>query len=175
MSSTLPDQAPPPPLIRPLTLSHDRAAVFALIAASAEYVAMERDEPPHPGLVDEYFTDAPPGLDPANGHRAGLFDGTRLLGLAEMSFGYPTAGDAYLGLMMVHPDARGRGVGPRLLRHLEAVARQRSAAQMLLAVLDANPRGRAFWEREGFRATGLSGSVTLGQKTQGVQRFAKPL
>ena len=38
----------------------------------------------------------------------------------------------------------------------ETLARSRGAARLYLAVLDANPRGRAFWQREGFSPTGLS-------------------
>lgn len=162
-------------MIRNLTLPQDRAAVFAFLQASADYVWLEREEPPAPHLVDEYFTDAPPGLNAADAHHAGLFDTNRLVALAEMSFGYPAPDVAYLGLMMVHPDVRGTGAGPCLLRHLESVALGRGMRQMALGVLAANPRGRAFWEREGFTATGLSGSATLGKKTQPVQRFVKAL
>jgi len=161
-------------MIRPLTRADD-AAVLALLQASADYIRLERDEAPSDALVEEFFTDAPPGLSADDGYRAGLFDGEVLLALAEMSFSYPQPGDSYLGLMMVRATARGQGAGGRMLRHLEGVARTRGAAQMVLAVLDANPRGRAFWHREGFRDTGLAGEVTLGCKTQAVQRLVKTL
>ena len=162
-------------MIRPLTLEADRAAIFALFDTSADYVWMEREEMPLPYLVDEYFSDAPPGLDPADSHRVGLFEGETLLALAEMAFGYPAPDSAYLGLMMVRPEARGTGTGQRLLRHLEGVARGRGLRQMALGVLAVNPRARAFWEREGFMATDLQGPVTIGQKTQTAYRLAKPL
>ncbi|MDP3263113.1 MAG: GNAT family N-acetyltransferase [Tabrizicola sp.] len=161
-------------MIRPLTRADD-AAVLALLHASADYIRLERDEAPGDALVEEFFTDAPPGLSADDGYRAGLFDGTDLLALAEMSFGYPQPGDSYLGLMMVRGTARGNGAGVQMLRHLEGVARARGARQLFLAVLDANPRGRAFWHREGFRDTGFAGQVTLGCKTQAVQRLVKPL
>jgi GNAT superfamily N-acetyltransferase len=161
-------------MIRPLTRADD-AAIWALMQASADYIWMEREEEPHLYLVDEFFDDAPPGLAAKDGYRAGLFDGDALNALAEMSFGYPEAGDSYLGLMIVRSTARGSGAGVRLLRHLEAVARGRGVRQMFLAVLDANPRGRAFWEREGFVATDRRGTVTQGKKTQPVQRFGKTL
>jgi len=162
-------------MIRLLTLPQDRATVFTLLEACADYVWLEREETPLPCLVDEYFSDAPPGIDPADGHRPGLFDSDRLLALAEMSFGFPAPDAAYLGLMIVHPVARGAGAGPRLLHHLEAVARSRGSRRMFLGALNANPRGRAFWQREGFVPTGLEYDVTLGQKTQLAHRFAKPL
>lgn len=36
-----------------------------------------------------------------------------------------------------------------------ARARAAGAPRLFLAVLDENPRGRAFWLRQGFRATGV--------------------
>jgi GNAT superfamily N-acetyltransferase len=121
----------------------------------------------------EFFTDAPPGCDPAQSHRLGLFlpadTGTspppggeggsalRLSGVAELSFGFPEPQDAYLGLMLLGPWAQRQGHGQRFLAHVAALARARGATVLYLAVLEANPRGRAFWEREGFRATGRSG------------------
>ncbi len=108
----------------------------------------------------EFFTDAPPNCDPAQSHRLGLFLKDRLSGVAELSYGFPEPNDAYLGLMLLGPWAQGRGHGRALLAHAETRARARGAAKLYLAVLDANPRGRAFWEREGFRPTGLSGTNT---------------
>ncbi|WP_248298189.1 N-acetyltransferase [Tabrizicola sp. YIM 78059] len=83
-------------------------------------------------------------------------DGMRLSGVAELSYGFPEATDAYLGLMLLGPWARGAGHGRAMLDQAETLARARGARRIVLAVLEANPRGRAFWEREGFRATGLS-------------------
>ncbi|MGB8814235.1 MAG: GNAT family N-acetyltransferase, partial [Paracoccaceae bacterium] len=71
--------------------------------------------------------------------------------------------------------ARGKGAGVTLLRHLEELARSGGARQLFLAVLDANPKGRAFWEREGFRLARVNGPVTLGQKTQLAHRMVKTL
>lgn len=103
----------------------------------------------------DFFTDAPPNCDPAESDRLGLFLAHRLSGVAELSYGFPEPNDAYLGLMLLGPWAQGKGHGRAFLSHVEALARKRHAARLYLAVLDANPRGRAFWLREGFKPTGL--------------------
>lgn len=162
-------------LIRLLDPVADRALVDGLFAAAADYVWLEREMPPDVGLTDEFFNDAPPGSDPAASHRVGLFDGEALIGAAEMSFGFPDPDAAYLGLMLLAPACRGSGAGPCLLRHLEAVARRRGARMLYLAVLDANQRGRAFWQREGFALALADRIVTLGQKTQIAHRLSKAL
>ncbi len=167
-------------LIRSLDPTLDRAAVEAFFTASADYVRLERGEDPGPEVTEEFFTEAPPGCDAAHGLRLGLFPRLGLfegglIGIAEMSFGYPTPTDAYIGLLMIAPATRGTGAGPVLLRHLEDAARTRGMQTLYLGVLDANPKGRAFWEREGFTLALANRPVTLGPKTQMAHRLGKPL
>lgn len=160
--------------IRTLDPRTDRALVDAFFAASADYIRLERGADPAPAVTGEFFTDAPPGCDPAASLRLGLFN-PGLIGIAETGFGFPGPSDAYLGLMMIHPAARGTGAGAVLLRHLEQAARTRGCADLYLGVLDANPRGRAFWQREGFSVALADRSITLGQKTQIAHRMRKSL
>ena len=105
--------------------------------------------------AQDFFTDAPPNCDPSASDRLGLFVKSLLSGVAELSYGFPEQNDAYLGLMLIGPWAQGAGHGKTFLAHAESLARNRHAARLYLAVLDANPRGRSFWEREGFSPTGL--------------------
>lgn len=162
-------------MIRPLDPGADRPRLAAFFDAVSDYILLERDAAPGPELLEEFFDDAPPGCDPAASARLGLFEAGQLLGIAEMGFGYPLPGDAYLGLMLLHPAARGGGRGASLLRHLEDLARSRGKTRMALAVLEINPRGRAFWEREGFRLELANREVVLGSVTRIAHRLVKPL
>lgn len=108
-----------------------------------------------PAQAQDFFTDAPPNCDPATSDRLGLFLTQRLSGVAEVSYGFPDPSDAYLGLMLLGPWAQGAGHGRTFLAHVEMLARKRHATRLYLAVLDVNPKGRAFWLREGFTPTGL--------------------
>ena len=143
------------PTIRPLDPVADLAAVRAFHDQAPDYWLLAEGAVDPPRQAAAFFADCSPGCDPAESARLGLFLGNRLSGLAELSFGFPAAGDAFLGLMVLGPWAQGQGHGRAFLAHVEALARARAAPALFLAVLDANPRGRAFWEREGFRDTGL--------------------
>ena len=143
-------------MIRALDPKHDRAAVAALLTRAQDYYHLWKGHPPGPAEVDEVFTSIPPGCDPAASHRLGLFTNDTLDGVAELSFGFPAPQDAYLGLMLLAPEARSKGHGACLLAHIEALACKAKAPRLYLAVLQANPRGAAFWQRMGFTATGLS-------------------
>ena len=128
-------------------------AQFYRVAPDSWLLAEGRCDPAH--QAEEFFTDAPPNCDPAQSDRLGLFVNQRLSGVAELSYGFPEPNDAYLGLMLSGPWAQGAGHGKAFLAHVETLARKRHAPRLCLAVLDANPRGRAFWLREGFMPTGL--------------------
>ena len=161
--------------LRPLDPIGDRATVDAFFQEAGDYVSLERGADPGPEVIEEFFTDAPPGCDPARSLRVGLFDQGHLIGLAETGFGFPEPDDAYLGLMVLIPAARGKGAGRRLLRHIEAESRQRGAKNLFLAVLDENPRGLAFWRREGFTVRLTGRPVTLGAKSHSASRMGKAL
>lgn len=143
------------PTIRSLDPITDRAIVARLFTEAADYYQIERAADPGSEVTVGFFTDAPPGCDAARSFRIGLFHLGRLAGVAEMSFGFPGPGDAYLGLMIFAPWARGKGLGRALTRHLEGLARTRGSARIYLGVLERNPRGRVFWERMGYCPTGV--------------------
>jgi len=152
---------------RALDPEADLAAVAGFYRAAPEYWVLADGGCEPDSKAAEFFTDCPPGCDPAQSDRLGLFLDGRLSGVAEVSYGFPDVGDAYLGLMMLGPWAQGAGHGQRFLARVEGFARGRGAPVLYLAVLDANPRGRAFWLREGFAPTGLRG--------ENLERLAKAL
>ena len=159
------------PLIRPLDPVTDRDAVTGMLTEAQDYYHLWLGHAPGPGQVQEVFTAGPPGCDPARSHRLGLWLDGKLSGVAELSFGYPLPEDAYLGLMILSPSARGRGQGAAFTRHIETLAHP--SPRLYLAVLEANTRGRAFWERQGFKPTGISRFDAETGHT--IHRLMKPL
>lgn len=141
---------------RPLDPVTDRAAVLEMLTEAQDYYHLWLGRAPNDEDVENVFTAGPPGCDPADSYRIGLYVNDRLSGVAELSFGFPEPEDAYLGLMILAPRARGEGIGEIFYDHVEALARKSGAPHLYLGVLDANPRGRAFWERMGFEPTGVT-------------------
>lgn len=167
---------PAPSAIRDLDPGGDRAAVAALFDRAADYVLLASGVGPDAGTVDAFFAAAPPGCDPAASVRLGLFrDEGPLAGIAEVGFGFPEPDDAFLGLLLLDPACRGAGLGRRLLAEAAARARARRAKRLLVAVLDANPRARAFWEREGFGHVLTRHDLPFGLRRHTVHRLARAL
>lgn len=158
-------------MIRDLSPQSDLPAVAAFLQEAADYWLLAEGAAPGPDAAAEFFTDGPPNHDPARQRHLGLFLAGNLAGLAELSFGFPDATDAYLGLMILSPRHRGQRHGESLLAHVETLARGAGASALYLAVIEANPRGRAFWQRHGFAPTG----VTRTDDRNTTHRLCKPL
>lgn len=136
--------------IRALSHTSDRSIVASFFSRAADYVTLETGEPPNSGTIDEFFDERPPNVGVEDALHFGLFEADYMLGLIAFSLGLPEPTDSYIGLLLLAHTARGNGIGPRALAHATSLARARGATRQLIAVLDTNPKGRAFWEREGF-------------------------
>ena len=56
--------------------------------------------------------------------------------------------------LMVHPSQQGRGIARQLMRHAEAVARQRGCRSIRLDTFPQNPAAMALYPGLGYRSTG---------------------
>jgi ribosomal protein S18 acetylase RimI-like enzyme len=111
-------------------------------------------------------------LEMPDGYNIVAFIKGRAVGVAS---GVPGGhGISELRSVWVSPDARGRGVGDRLIAAVEAWARRSDAKTLRLAVLPGNEAAIALYRRHGFVATGEAGSLLADGVTR-EQIMAKAL
>ena len=106
-----------------------------------------RDGPYRGGLMDVPW-------DP-RAHRdlLGTWGSTRaVLGL-RMAEHKPGPGELYVDGIAVTPEARGLGIGTRLLDEITGIAREADMRWVRLDVIDTNPRAQALYERVGYKVT----------------------
>lgn len=72
----------------------------------------------------------------------------------------PEPGMWWIGLLIVAPELRSRGVGSDIVRQTLAAAAEAGIGTVKLAVSLRNPRGLRFWEKAGFRDTETIVSIT---------------
>lgn len=89
--------------------------------------------------------------------------------VAQVLVDVPEPGTWWIGLLVVAPELRSRGLGFDLVRQTLTAAAKGGVGTVKLAVSLRNPRGQRFWERAGFRDTGKVYSVTArsGHADQG--------
>jgi ribosomal protein S18 acetylase RimI-like enzyme len=88
-----------------------------------------------------------------------------IVALLNLFRNYPRAGQWWLGFQIVDPACRGRGLGERLLRALEAWIASQGADILQLAVSEHNAGADRFWRRMGFVETERQPYTTM-YKTQ---------
>ena len=70
-------------------------AVLEFFHRAADYALMERGQLPDATTVQDFFEDCPPGCDPDASLKLACLDGQgRILGIADMAFGFPERSDA---------------------------------------------------------------------------------
>jgi hypothetical protein len=98
--------------LRALNPAFDLPAVRTFYGEASDYWLLADRRPPDAAKAAAFFTDAPPGCNPAVSHRLGLFpENARMGGVAVLSFGFPEAFDAYIDLLLIAPYLRGQGHG----------------------------------------------------------------
>lgn len=157
--------------LMPLHPVRDLAAVTSVYRRAADYLALES------GLTSEaaaraFFEERPPASTEEPQKFGVRGSGSALIAIGDLAFGYPKVDDAYLGLLLLVPEARGSGLGQAILGEVKKLARMRSASRLLIGVLDANQRARAFWHRQGFELDQTSGPHAFGNRQHVVHRFA---
>lgn len=163
-------------MIRDLDAATDTAIVADLFKRASDYVLLESGSPPDGSQAEDFFTEAPPGIDAATSQRFGFFsDDDCLVAIGQIAFGYPERRDAYLGLLLIDPDHRGQRLGQQMMDHVFAAARVRHASRVLMAVYAENTKAIRFWQKLGFTEDMRSEPTLIGRKTHIRLRMSRPL
>jgi ribosomal protein S18 acetylase RimI-like enzyme len=137
-------------LLRPL---EDAPEVAALAERCADYAVLVYGAPFRPEEdARAFLTEGPQGKDPADVLKLGVREPAsgRLVGLMEAVRGYPAEGTWYVGLLLLLPEQRGRGLGRAVARAFEAWAAAQDADRIMLSVVEENRRALRFWRALGF-------------------------
>lgn len=95
-------------------------------------------------------------------------DGPRLLACAHLAI---EDGAGYFGMFSVRPELQGGGVGKALLAEAERIARDEWRLPMMrMTVIDVRGELIAFYERRGYRRTGIHKAFPYGDERFGIPR-----
>lgn len=134
----------------PIRREVDFDDAFNLAQRAADYVVLEVGHAPDRNYVEEFFTALPPDVKPEGLFTFSLMLGPAMVGMTAVAEGYEFHDDWWIGLMLLDPAYRGRGLGRKAVDLLKERAQDRKIAMIKLSVLDANPRALRFWHHEGF-------------------------
>ena len=153
-----------------------RAALQDLLERCADYMTLEDGAPPGPGAAADLIDALPPDRTHQHKHLLGLARaaGEPLSAVIDVVRDFPDERDWFVGLVLIDPAERGRGLGAAVMADLEDWLRRQGALASYLAVLERNPDAQRFWTRQGYQVLDRRVRVT-GTRQDPVFRMRKPL
>lgn len=132
-------------------LPHDAAQMQTLFDQCADFFIMTNGAPAEATAAAEEFTDVPEGSTPEDVRALGLVDDRDLLvGTLIGVQGYPDPQTWWVGLMLLTPEQRGRGLGGDFYQACEQWVAHQGYQFISLCAIAPNIIGRHFWQRLGF-------------------------
>ncbi|WP_299680747.1 GNAT family N-acetyltransferase [uncultured Roseobacter sp.] len=136
--------------LSPITRTDHAEDALDLAMRAADYVTLEVGHAPNMDFIDSFFTAAPPGLTERDLLHFAIMEGPAMVGMLCIAKGYELPEDWWIGLVLLDPAFRGRGIGRTVVHLIKEAAQAEGIAALKLSVLEANPRAMHFWIREGF-------------------------
>lgn len=136
--------------LRPINKTDHAEDALDLAQRAADYVTLEIGRAPDMQFIEDFFTAVPPGLTTENLMTFAIMEEEAMAGMICIAEGYEFPTDWWIGLVLLDPAFRRRGIGRTVLHLVRKKARKARMQMLKLAVLEANPRALHFWTREGF-------------------------
>ena len=103
-----------------------------------------------PNAAERLFVGRPAELSIEQKHVLGVFEDDTLVGVFDILMGYPNPDVGFIGLFLLDPDYRRRGLGSDAYRAVEQWFKSLGLCEVQLGVQLNNKAGRLFWESHGF-------------------------
>lgn len=136
--------------LKTISAENDFEDVLDLAERARDYVLLEVGHAPDRTYVQQFFEATPPDLGRECLMHFAVMQDSAIAGVICIADGYEFPEDWWLGLVLLDPAYRGRGIGKQALDLIKARAAAAGRQAVKLAVLDTNIRAKMFWAREGF-------------------------
>lgn len=130
----------------------DYSAVTALNQRCADHYLLHNGRVPREDDTSEIFLELPPGKDYPDKFVLGVFSAEKtLVGIIDLICNYKSEEEWTLGLMLLDPAQRGKGLGRTVHTAIIAWAKARGATSFRLGVIEDNLKGQKFWSSLGYK------------------------
>ena len=153
-------------------MRHEADIAWFLRQCSVFCTLMSGELPPDE--VRHLLESRPLGLDLHRKHVVGFERNGTLVAIVDLLDNYPDTTDWYVGLLVLSPNERNRGLGAAIWTAVEAWVRSEGGRRARLIVQEQNPSAARFWRTVGFTADGI-GEQHLPARTNRCLRFEKRL
>ncbi len=127
--------------------------VYRLCKSNKRYYRAMRSVPTRESLT-EVISDIPGDAGTENKFFVGFYEDGDLIALMDLITEYPEKNAAFIGWFMVEGNMQGQGIGSRIFADVRASLKGWGFDRVSLGCVKENAEAIAFWEGQGFKATG---------------------
>jgi GNAT superfamily N-acetyltransferase len=154
----------------------DSGAIQELYEKCLDYMLLVDGHPANPNAVEEEFQFIPPGKSPGDHIVFGIFNQQNdMVGMLDTLCRYPDETAWWIGLLLLMPDVRSRGIGQKVILGFIEYARTSGAQAIMLGVVEENKLAYKFWNRMGFELVRKTEPRQFGNKTHVVNIMRRTL
>ena len=137
---------------RVVRMTLDRAGdVQSLYERCNDYHLLHEGTPTRLAAGEEELTAVPTGRSADDKFPFGIYAANdQLIGYLDLFRDYPAPGEWWVGLLLLDPEFRGRGLGGRIFSAAMPSVADHGARAIQLAVLEHDAAALRFWRRQGF-------------------------
>jgi GNAT superfamily N-acetyltransferase len=134
-----------------LIQAKDQGKLQILLERCADYSLLVDGFPPRPSEASTLVVDCPEGKTLTDKFMFGFSKEKQdLLGVLDAIRDYPTQGDWWLGLLLLDPEQRNKGLGSQIYQAFEDWVSQQGARRIFMGVVEENQKAYQFWQKLGF-------------------------
>ena len=98
----------------------------------------------------------PPDKEYSDKYYIGYFDGEKLIAVMDLIMAYPDHNRCLIGFFMTDVSLQNAGVGSSIIHELFAYLKSIGLSGIRLGWVDSNPQAKHFWQKNGFKETGMT-------------------
>jgi len=95
----------------------------------------------------------------------GIWKNGEAVGVLDLIENYPKQSDFWIGLLLVHGNLHGSGLGGKIVNSVLNAAKQVGYKTAQLGVVDNNVKAINFWQRHGFTTLRHNGDILVMEKS----------
>ena len=140
-----------------------------LFEQCADFTLLVEGEEVNPNAAQEIFRSVPAGRSLRDKFLYGFLDRNgAIVGVLEGIQHYPDDTTWWIGLLLLAPEARGHGLGRKIIDAFSAYVKLNQGTAIMLGVVEENQAAYRFWQNLGFELVRQTEPRAFGRKTQKV-------
>lgn len=148
-------------LFKKITIE-DKSKVMDLFRECTDF--FELTEGIKPDDCDDFFYDLPPNKTIEDKYLYGVFDKDLLIGVIDIVSDFPEKGEWIIGLLLLHPNTRGIGLGKGIHNLIKELVKNEGAQKLRIGVMEQNTDALIFWNKIGYKQIKITEPRKFGIK-----------